>query len=103
MIPATGHNFSGYLPNGDATCQADGTKTATCSTCGVKDTVADPGSKTDHTYADGVCTACGAQQPNSQDPAAEDNDSWHIWVIVFAAIAATGTCVLMIYQRKKTK
>ena len=102
-IPATGHNFSGYLPNGDATCQADGTKTATCSACGVKDTVADPGSKTDHTYADSVCTACGAQQPNSQDPAAEDNDSWHIWVIVFAAIAATGTCVLMIYQRKKAK
>lgn len=38
-IPASGHAFGEYVYNDDATEEADGTKTATCATCGVTDTV----------------------------------------------------------------
>ena len=49
--PATGHSFTDYESNGDATCQADGTKTAECDYgCGTTDTVADEGSKLDHKF-----------------------------------------------------
>ena len=49
--PATGHLFTDYESNGDATCQADGTKTAKCDYgCGATDTIADKGSKLDHKF-----------------------------------------------------
>lgn len=37
-ISATGHSFGAYVYNNDATYEADGTETAICSVCGVKDT-----------------------------------------------------------------
>lgn len=36
--------------SGNATCTADGTKTRECIWCGLKDTVADPGSKLEHSF-----------------------------------------------------
>ena len=42
---ATAHIFVEYIPNNDATKDADGTKTATCVVCEAKDTVIDEGSK----------------------------------------------------------
>ena len=66
--PATGHSFTDYESNGDATCQADGTKTAECDYgCGTTDTVADEGSKLDHKFTkyisneDATCTADGTK------------------------------------------
>ena len=65
---ALGHSFTSYVSNGDATCEADGTKTASCDNgCGTTDTVADEGSATGHTAADAVvenetvatCTSAG--------------------------------------------
>ena len=45
-IPAKKHSFTNYVSNGDATYEADGTKTAQCDHgCGATDTVADEGSK----------------------------------------------------------
>lgn len=45
------HSFTNYVSNGDATCEADGTKTAACDNgCGASDTVADEGSKVAHKY-----------------------------------------------------
>ena len=49
-IPATGHSFTDYVSNGDATCTEDGTKTATCDNCDKTDTVADNGSAAGHEY-----------------------------------------------------
>lgn len=50
-VNATGHKYTSYTSNGDATCTKDGTKTATCSNgCGTKDTVTDVGSMVDHDY-----------------------------------------------------
>lgn len=46
IIPATGHEFINYVSDGNATYEADGTKTAYCDNgCGAKDTVPDVGSK----------------------------------------------------------
>ncbi|MBR4852122.1 MAG: dockerin type I repeat-containing protein, partial [Clostridia bacterium] len=45
-IEATGHSFTNYVSDGNATLEADGTKTAVCDNgCGKKDTVTDEGSK----------------------------------------------------------
>ena len=45
---ATGHSFTDYVSNEDATCTADGTKTAQCDNCTVTDTVVDADTKKDH-------------------------------------------------------
>ena len=55
---ATGHSFTNYVPDGNATCKTDGTKTAHCDHkgCTVTNTVADVGSKelVAHDYSDYV-------------------------------------------------
>ncbi len=58
------HIFLDYVSNGDATCEADGTKTAECiHGCGATDTVADEGSMLDHSDEDGdkICDDCGEE------------------------------------------
>ncbi|MBO5906676.1 MAG: hypothetical protein J6Q85_00795 [Clostridia bacterium] len=45
-----GHSFTSYTSNGDATCTADGTKTAKCDRCDVTDTVDDVGSQKGHHF-----------------------------------------------------
>ena len=44
-IAKTAHSFGDYIYNDDATTEADGTKTATCSVCGANDTVTAEGTK----------------------------------------------------------
>ena len=48
-VPATGHDFSNYVSNEDATYTADGTETATC-TCGETDTRVAEGSMLTYTF-----------------------------------------------------
>lgn len=50
------HTFTNYAPDeGSATCTADGTKTALCEDgCGATDTIADEGSKLDHSFTNYV-------------------------------------------------
>ena len=45
----TEHSFGEYVSDGNATCEVNGTKTATCTVCGETDTVTDIGSKGHHT------------------------------------------------------
>ncbi len=47
---ALGHSFTNYVSNNNATCAADGTKTAKCDNCDVTDTIADEGSREAHTF-----------------------------------------------------
>ena len=44
-LPATGHSFTNYISDGNATYDADGTKTAECDHCDATHTIPDPGSK----------------------------------------------------------
>ena len=57
VIPATGHKFTNYVSNNDATCLEDGTKTAVCDNgCGTTDTIADEGSALGHEYTSEITT-----------------------------------------------
>ena len=66
--PATGHSFTDYVSDNNATCTADGTKTAKCNNgCGATDTIADEGSKLTHKFTkyvsnnDATCQADGTK------------------------------------------
>ena len=66
--PATGHSFTDYESDNNATCTADGTKTAKCNNgCGATDTIADEGSKLTHKFTkyvsnnDATCQADGTK------------------------------------------
>ena len=51
-IDPSAHSFVNYNSNNDATCLADGTKTAVCAHgCGTRDTIADAGSMLPHVWA----------------------------------------------------
>ena len=81
VIPATGHSFTEYVSDDNATCVEDGTETATCDNCDETDTRVISGSREDaaHSFpleytpdgnatctADGtksrVCTLCGEKE-----------------------------------------
>ena len=49
-ITATGHSYGEYVYNNDASTSADGTETATCSTCGGTDTRTKAGTKIEVSY-----------------------------------------------------
>ena|GEM_PF-524701 len=55
--PALGHDFGNYQSDGNATCNADGTETATCSRCSVTDTRTKVGSQLPHNFVWTVTTA----------------------------------------------
>ena len=55
MLPATGHSYE-YKDNGD------GTHTKACSSCDVRETEA-------HTYEDGICKYCKAEEPKEHSHA----------------------------------
>lgn len=51
------HSFTNYIYDGNATCTADGTRTAICDSCGqAKDTVAADGTATGHLWDKGQVT-----------------------------------------------
>ena len=64
-LPALGHDMGEYVSDGNATCTEDGTKTGTCSRCGLSDTLSDPGSAVGHSGGQAtcseaaVCVVCG--------------------------------------------
>ncbi|MDE6850066.1 MAG: hypothetical protein K2J54_01935, partial [Clostridia bacterium] len=51
-IPISAHEYTNYISNNDATCLADGTKTAGCDYgCGTEDTITDVGTQLSHTWS----------------------------------------------------
>ena len=53
------HNYSSKV-TGEATCETDGVRTYTCSVCSDSYTEVIPGG---HTYTNGACSRCGAEEP----------------------------------------
>ncbi len=51
-IPATGHSFTNYISDDDATCETNGHETAKCDHCDATDTREVPGSAKGHDYAE---------------------------------------------------
>lgn len=52
------HTFTNYFSNNDANCYSQGTKTAKCDYCYVKDTIPDENTVGGHVFSDGVCVKC---------------------------------------------
>lgn len=64
---ALGHSFTNYVSNNDATCTADGTKTAKCDRCDATETITDVGSTKGHNEEiipsiEAKCTDTGLSQ-----------------------------------------
>ena len=67
-IQKVAHKFTNYVYNNDATCAADGTKTAKCDyNCGTENTVTAEGTKLEHSFTnyvynnDATCTEDGTK------------------------------------------
>lgn len=52
------HSFTNYVSNNDADCYSQGTKTAQCDYCYVRDTIPDEDTVGGHVFTDGVCVKC---------------------------------------------
>lgn len=77
VVKATGHAYGEYKSDGNATYDADGTKTAECSVCGEKDTVTDAGSKLErpkYTYTDMNKTMYAKSSVNVRDLPSTDGN-----------------------------
>ncbi len=73
----TGHSFTVYTENGDATCTQDGTESAKCDACDATDTRSDADSATGHGYdnaCDTDCNACGEARAAAEHADADQND-----------------------------
>ncbi len=98
---ATGHSFTNYVSNNDATCTEDGTKTAECDNgCGKTDTITDEGTATGHNYEKGVCTNCGAADP---DYSAFPTTTVVIVIVVIIVVAAVVIIAVVLGGKKKKK
>ncbi len=96
---ALGHSYTNYISNNDATCTSDGTMTAECDNgCGETDTVTDEGSATGHNYEKGVCTYCGAADP---DYSSFPTTTVVIIVVAVAVIAVVVILVVLLGRKKK--
>lgn len=48
------HTWGGWVSNGDATCEADGTKTRVCSVCETEESIVEPDSAKGHSFGEYV-------------------------------------------------
>ena len=69
--PSHNHNYTAVVTA--PTCTAEGYTTYTCE-CGKSFVTSTP--KANHTYQDGVCTVCGAEDSNKSDDGETDVDSF---------------------------
>ncbi len=63
-IPA-GHTFGEWSTTKAPTCTEAGEQSRTCSVCGATETATVPA--TGHSFANGVCTVCGAPDPSAEE------------------------------------
>ena len=117
---APGHSFGEYVSNNDATCTADGTKTAHCEYCDATDTVADPGSKLEHAWGEWhetkapteteygeesrECSRCGAVETRPLPPTGKPDPEIPWLPLIIAAVvvlAGVGAAVYFFVIKKK--
>ncbi|MDD6394679.1 MAG: leucine-rich repeat domain-containing protein [Firmicutes bacterium] len=99
---AENHSFTNYVSNNDATCTADGTKTAKCDVCDATDTVVVP--KLGHNYENGVCTKCGVIKPTAlSNPRTGDSTNYIFWIALLVISGTTAAVILVNLRRKSFK
>ncbi|MBQ7637463.1 MAG: hypothetical protein IJS90_01005, partial [Clostridia bacterium] len=115
-IPATGHSFTNYVSDNNATCLEDGTKTAKCDRCDATDTITDEGSATGHTPGETVientvdptcvlagshdevvyCSVCTAELSRDHVTDKATGHAWgepsYVWAADNASVTATRVC-----------
>lgn len=74
VIDVLGHDFTDYVSSNDATFEADGTETATCSRCGEIDTRVAEGSMLTYTYEDMDATKYAKSTVNVRSLPNSDGD-----------------------------
>lgn len=94
------HSYTEYKANNNATCEKDGTKTATCAYgCGTTDTVADEGSKADHSYGDdNSCDWCGKDKSNPQT-----GDNTNLVLLTSIMVISLLMLVVLVMYMQSTK
>ena len=80
---ATGHSFTNYISNHDATCTQNGTKIAQCDDCDAIDTMDDEGTILPHEYKDGWSINRISHWRECQNCDIKNDEAKHIfkWVI----------------------
>ena len=73
-IPATGHSFTNYVYNEDATYDADGTETAKCDNCDETDTRTAEGTQLSYTYTDMDATKYAKSSVNVRNMPGTDGE-----------------------------
>ena len=73
-IPATGHSFTNYVYNEDATYEADGTETAKCDNCDETDTRTAEGTQLAYTYTDMDATKYAKSSVNVRNMPGTDGE-----------------------------
>lgn len=73
-IPATGHSFTNYVYNEDATYEADGTETAKCDNCDETDTRTAEGTQLSYTYTDMDATKYAKSSVNVRNMPGTDGE-----------------------------
>lgn len=90
-IPATGHSFTSYVYNEDATYTADGTETATCDNCGETDTRTAEGTMLTYTFYDMSATKYAKSTVNVRN--LPNTDGEKVGSLSFnQEVAVTGQC-----------
>lgn len=73
-IPATGHSFTNYVYNEDATYEADGTETAKCDNCDETDTRTAEGTQLAYTFKDMDATKYAKSSVNVRNMPGTDGE-----------------------------
>ena len=90
-IPATGHSFTSYVYNEDATYTADGTETATCDNCDETDTRTAEGTMLTYTFNDMSATKYAKSTVNVRN--LPDTDGEKVGSLSMnQEVAVTGQC-----------
>ena len=74
VIPATGHSFTNYVYNEDATYDADGTETAKCDNCDETDTRTAEGTQLAYTFKDMDATKYAKSSVNVRNMPGTDGE-----------------------------
>ncbi len=64
VMPALGHNWNDWTVLTEATCEGAGAKEHTCTRCDTVEKESIPA--LGHSYVDGVCERCGAEEPSQK-------------------------------------
>ncbi len=108
VIPATGHVETELKDAKEATCTEEGyTGDKVCKECGVIVEKGETIPQTAHNYKDGVCSECGAKDPDykpdngDNSPETGDNTTLQLWITLVFVSMSTVTILVVVKTKKR--